>query len=155
MNPPELFYTPREVAAMFRLTTIALNSQRKRGTEPGSLAVKVGGKYLYPKNLIDRYLDQLARSAQESLGLEESLVADLFGTPPTNTRVLTLAEAADRLGTDAAALIVQWETDTYPGALGWKSTPGADIVFAPRDLDIWTQANANKSSKDTPTANPD
>lgn len=155
MNPPELFYTPREVAEMFRVTTTALNSQRKRGTQPGSLAVKVGGKYLYPKNLIDHYLDHLARTAQSSLGLDDSLAEDLFRIPPTNTRMLTLAEAAERLGIDAAVLADQWADDRYPGALGWKSTPDADIVFAPRDLDIWTQANANQGSQDTPTTRSD
>lgn len=138
---------------MFRVTPTALNSQRKRGTEPGSLAVKVGGKYLYPKNLIDAYLDRLAQTAQDSLGLEDSLAEDLFRSPPTNTRMLSLDEAASRLGIDAAVLTEQWDADTYPGALGWRSTPGAEIVFAPRDLDIWTEANANQGSQDTsPTA---
>ena len=149
MNSPELFYTPEEVASMFRLTKIALNSQRKRGIEPGSLAVKVGGKYLYPRNLIDHYLSQLAREAQASHGLDESITADLFRLPPTNTRVLTLDEAADRLGVESEQLMTQWEDDTYPGALGWRATPEAEIVFAPRDLDIWTEANANQSRQDT------
>lgn len=137
---------------MFRLSTTALTSQRKRGVEPGALAVKVGGKYLYPKALIDHYLDQLAQSAQTSLGLDESLAEDLFRTPPINKRVLTLSQAADRLGITPAVLEAQWEDDIYPGALGWKTTPDAEIVFAPRDLDIWIQANANQSRQNTPAA---
>ncbi len=155
MTSPELFYTAHEVASMFRLTATALNSQRKRGVVPGSLAVKVGGKYLYPKSLIDHYLDQLAKQAQASLGLEETLTAELFRTPPTNRRVLSLSEAADRLGMAQSVLITQWENHIYPGALGWRSTPDAEIVFAPRDLDIWTQAIANQDRQNTPSADPD
>lgn len=134
---------------MFRLTATALNSQRKRGIAPGALAVKVGGKYLYPKTLVDHYLDELAKSAQESLGLDESLAADLFRTPPTNTRVLTLADAAQRLGVDSSVLKSQWDNDIYPGALGWRPTPEAEITFSPRELDIWVQANADQSRQDT------
>lgn len=136
---------------MFRVTPTALNSQRKRGIEPGSLAVKVGGKHLYPRALIDHYLGLLARSAQESLGLDDDLATELFRTPPTNTRVLNLSEASERLGVDAAVLADQWERAIYPGALGWRSTPDADIVFAPRDIDIWEQANADQSRQDTPS----
>jgi hypothetical protein len=149
MNPRELFYTPQEVASMFRLTKTALNSQRKRGIEPGALAVKVGGKYLYPRNLIDHYLDRLADRARDSLGLEESIASDLFRMPPTSTRVVTLSEAAERLGVAASDLRAQWENDVYPGALGWQTTPSAEIVFAPRDLDIWTEANAYQGRQDT------
>ena len=152
MTGPGLFYTAKEVAEIFRLSTTALNSQRKRGIEPGSLAVKVGGKYLYPRNLIDHYLGELARNAQSSLGLDEVLTADLFKSPPTQTRALTLAEAGDRLGMDPAVLLEQWETDTFPGALGWHMTPDAEIVFTPRDLDIWAEANANQDRQDTPAA---
>ena len=152
MSAPELFYTPHEVAAMFRVSPTALNSQRKRGVEPGSLAVKVGGKHLYPKALIDHFLSELASTAQVNLGLDEQLAADLFRTPPTNTGVLSLAGAADRLGLAASVLEEQWEQSTYPGALGWRSTPEADIVFSPRDIDIWTQANADQSRQDAPSA---
>jgi hypothetical protein len=155
MSPPELFYTPQEVASMFRLTATALNSQRKRGIEPGALAVKVGGKYLYPRGLIDYYLSQLAEEAQASLGLDDSVAEDLFKTTPTNTRVLTLPEAAERLGVDASELSTQWENNTYPGALGWRTTPDAEIVFAPRDLDIWTESHAYQSRQDAPSAKPD
>jgi hypothetical protein len=155
MTEPGLFYTAKEVAEMFRLTVIALNSQRKRGIEPGALAVKVGGKYLYPKNLIDRYLDGLAKDAQAALGLDDSLTAEIFGTPPANNRVLTLSEAARRLDTDPKVLVAQWESDTFPGALGWRVAPGAEIVFTPRDLDVWVQVNANQDRKDVPSARPD
>lgn len=137
---------------MFRLSPAALNSQRKRGVAPGALAVKVGGKYLYPTNLIEHYLDQLAETARTSLGLDENLAADLFRAPPTNTRILTLSEAADRLGMAPSVLSAQWEQEIYPGALGWKATPDAEIMFAPRELDIWTEANANQDRQDAPTA---
>lgn len=140
---------------MFRVSPTALNSQRKRGMEPGSLAVKVGGKHLYPKVLIDHYLSRLAETAKEDLGFDEDLAADLFRTPPTNARVLSLTDAADRLGVPARELEEQWEASVYPGALGWRSTPDAEIVFAPRDIDIWTQANANQSRQDTPSAHSD
>lgn len=152
--PSDLFYTPREVADMFRVSAVALNSQRKRGVQPGALAVKVGGKYLYPTTLIDRYLEQLARTAQDSLGLDETLTADLFRTPPTNRRVLSLSEAAGRLHLDASTLSEQWKNATYPGALGWRATPDSEIVFAPRELDIWIEANANQERQDAPTAHP-
>lgn len=140
---------------MFRLTLTALTSQRKRGIEPGALAVKVGGKHLYPKVLIDRYLDHLASTIQTSLGLDERVGAELFRLPPTNTRMLTLDEAAERLGIDAATLAIQWESNTYPGWLGWRPTPDAGIVFTPRDLDIWTEANANHDRQDAPSAHAD
>ncbi len=152
---PELFYTPREVATMFRVTPTALNSQRKRGIAPGSLAVKVGGKHLYPRKLIESYLDELARNAQTSLGLDDAMVEDLFRTPPTNTRILTVAEAAERLDVEPSTLEEQWEDDVLPGALGWRATPGADLVFVPRDIDIWTQSNADQSSKDAPSTSAD
>ena len=152
MSAPDLFYTPREVAQMFRVSPTALNSQRKRGLEPGSLAVKVGGKHLYPRGLIDNYLTQLAKGAQEDLGIDEDLAAELFRTPSTSTRVLSLEEAAERLDLDPSSLIEQWETSVYPGALGWRSTPDAEIVFAPRDIDIWTQASADQSRQDTPAS---
>lgn len=155
MSPQELFYTPSEVATMFRVTKTALNSQRKRGVEPGSLAVKVGGKHLYPRALIDDYLDRLARSAQNSLGLDDNLTKDLFRLPPTSTRVLTLTEAAERLGMTADELISQLENDALPGALGWRSTPDAEPVFVPRDIDIWVQANADQSRKDAPSSQSD
>ncbi len=64
MSVSELFYTPDEVASMFRLTSSALTARRKRKTEPGSFAVKVGGRYLYPKDLVDAYLTNLARGAR-------------------------------------------------------------------------------------------
>lgn len=140
---------------MFRVSPAALNSQRKRGIEPGALAVKVGGKYLYPRNLIEHYLDQLAESARSSLGLDEELAAGIFSTPPTRTRILTLSEAADRLGMDRTLLVTQWADDVYPGALGWQATPGAEIVFAPRELDIWIEANANQHRQDAPSAQSD
>lgn len=140
---------------MFRLSQAALNSQRKRGIEPGALGVKVGGKYLYPKNLIERYLEQLAQTAKSSMGLDESVAAELFHTPPTNTRILTLSEAADVLGLGPSVLVEQWNRHIYPGALGWKPTPDAEIVFAPRELDIWTEANANQDRQDTPSTQPD
>ena len=139
---------------MFRLSATALNSQRKRGLEPGALAVKVGGKYLYPKNLVDHYLEQLARQAQEALGLDEELTAELFRTPPTNTRVLSLSEAAQRLKVEPERLIEQWERDIYPGALAWRPTPGSEIVFAPRELDIWIEANAHQEHQDAPSTEP-
>lgn len=140
---------------MFRLTKTALDSQRKRGIEPGALAVKVGGKYLYPRALVDHYLQQLADSARDSLGLDESMAADLFRLPPTNTRVLSLSEAADRLRMAPRELAAQWEEDTFPGALGWRATPDDEIVFAPRDLDIWTEASAHQEHQDTPSAGSD
>lgn len=65
MGASEFFYTPDEVAEMFRLSVTALNSRRKRGKLPGSIAVKVGGTYLYPKNLIDRYVAMLTSGAPE------------------------------------------------------------------------------------------
>lgn len=136
---------------MFRLTKTALNSQRKREIEPGSLAVKVGGKYLYPRNLIDHYLNQLSEEVRNAHGLDESIAEDLFRLPPMNTRVLTLEETSDRLGIEPTELVTQWEKNTYPGALGWRATPDADLVFAPRDLDIWIEANANQSRQDAPS----
>lgn len=155
MSVPDLFYTPHEVAAMFRVSATALNSQRKRGMAPGSLAVKVGGKHLYPKALIDHYLSKLAETAQDDLGFDDELAAELFRTPPTSTRVLSLAEASALLGVDPTSLAVQWEESVYPGALGWRSTPDAEIVFTPRDIDIWTQANADQSRQDTPSTRTD
>ena len=81
MSSPQLFYTPAEVASMFRVSPTALNSQRKRRVEPGALAVKVGGKHLYPKKLIDRFLAGLASQAQEELGLDESVATEMFQSP--------------------------------------------------------------------------
>lgn len=151
----DYFYTPAEVASMFRMTPTALNSQRKRGIEPGALAVKVGGKYLYPRRLIDDYLEGLAESIQSTLGLDDSLAEDLFRTPPTSTRILTLSEAAERMGMDPAKLSAQWENDTFPGALGWRPTGNGEIVFTPRDIEIWVEANANQDRQDASSPQPD
>ena len=137
---------------MFRVSATALNSQRKRGMEPGSLAVKVGGKHLYPRALIDHYLSQLARTAQEDLGIDEDLAADLFRTPPTNRRLIDLAQAAELLNLDPSVLTEQWEQSVFPGALGWRPTPDTGIVFTPRDIDIWIQAHADQSRQDTPSS---
>lgn len=155
MSSAQLFYTPQEVAEMFRMSPAALNSQRKRGTEPGSLAVKVGGRHLYPTALIDHYLERLTQQAQGSLDLADSLATELFRMPSTNRRILTLAEASQRLGLSAEELEEQWEADTYPGALGFRVGSDTEIQFTPRDLDIWIQANANQSSKDSSPAQSD
>lgn len=133
---------------MFRVSEPALTSQRKRGIVPGSLAVKVGGRYLYPRALIDRYLETLASEAQDALGLDDAFAAELFRSPPTSRRLMSLAEAADHLGIDSSTLERQFDADVIPGSLGWRPTPQADIVFTPRDLDIWTEANANQNRQD-------
>jgi hypothetical protein len=52
-------------------------------------------------------------------------------------------------------LSTQWENNTYPGALGWRTTPDAEIVFAARDLDIWTESHAQESRQDTHSTRPD
>lgn len=81
MTSAELFYTSSEVASMFRLTPAALNSRRKRGTVPGSLAVKVGGKYLYPRDVIDQYLSDVTGNARKALGLDEPVVENRSRDP--------------------------------------------------------------------------
>lgn len=150
MNSP--FLTPGEVAEIFRLSTTALSSQRKRGIEPGALAVKVGGRHLYPKKLVDAYLERLAGGARVSLGLDESFVADLLHTPPNARRVLTLREAAERLGLSPEILSAQWKRRTFPGALGWQISPDQELVFSARQIEIWTESRAKANEQDGETA---
>ena len=151
MVAPELFYTADEVAAMFRSTPPALASQRTRGIEPGSLAVKVGGKYLYPRSLIDGYLDDLSPRTHTEFDLNESTTRELFRMPPTNVRMLDVDEASERLGVEVSVLESQWERSVYPGALGWRVTPNEGLVFAPREVDIWIEAHAHHDVQNAAT----
>jgi hypothetical protein len=58
--------TLKETADLFRLTPGALYTLRYRGEKPGVLGIRVGRKVLFRPSDIDRFLDELSKSALDA-----------------------------------------------------------------------------------------